>query len=155
MNKKDLVRNMLSLSQALRRKGPSGLALIHTASRNRAMVVLEELLNMGIDADSLSSDARSPLMCACEFSRLEAMRLLYERGARVVSPASGRHDPIIKACERGDKEVLSTLFNMTELKLHWGRTFKSSYLYYPLSTVVEDMTYFHHAAYHSQADVLD
>ena len=150
---RDLVWNLLSLSQALERKGPSGSAPIHIAAGVGNVVVLEELLNMGIDADHLSSDASSPLMYACDNSQLEAMRLLYERGARVAF--SERYDPIGKACERGHKEVLSTLFDMPGLNLHWGRTFKSSYLCYPLSTVVEDMTYFHHAAYHSQADVVD
>ena len=150
--KKDLVRSLLSLSRALGRQGPTGLALIHIASKYGALVVLEELLNMGIDADSLSSDARSPLMYACKESQLEAMRLLYEKGARVA--VSERHDPIMTACGEGHKEILSTLYDMPELRLHWGRTFKSSFIYYPLATVVKDMTYFHHAAYHSQADVL-
>ena len=148
-----LVWNILSLSQALERKGSSGSAPIHIAAEVGNVVVLEELLNMGINADSLSSDSRSPLMYACEASQLEAMRLLYERGARVVF--SEEYDSIRKACESGRKDVLSTLFDMPEFKLHWGSTFKSSYPYYPLSTVVEDMTYFHHAAYHRQADVLD
>ena len=150
---RDVVKNLLSLSQALGRQNPAGQALIHSASGHGNVVVLEELLNKGVDADSLSSEATSPLMYACEYSHLEAMRLLYERGARVA--VSQKHDPIRKACERGHKEVLSTLFNMPELKLQWGKTFKSSYHWYPLGTVVEDMTYFHHAAYHSQADVLD
>ena len=151
--RRDVVRNLLSLSQALGRQKPHGLALIHLASGTGNVVVLEELLNMGVDADSLSSEAKSPLMYACKCSQLEAMRLLYERGARVA--VSQRHDPIRKACERGRKGLLSTLFNMPELKLQWGKTFKSSHLDYPLSTVVENMTYFHHAAYHNQADVLD
>ena len=150
---RDLIRNLLSLSRALGRQGPSGLAPIHIASNHDKVVVLEELLNMGIDADSLSSALKSPLMYACKERRLDSMRLLYERGARVAF--SERHDPIREACERGHKEVLSTLFDMPELKLRWGRTFKSSHLYYPLSTVVDDMTYFHHAAYKNQADVLD
>ena len=150
---RDLLRNLLSLSQTLGRQGPSGFAPIHIAAECGNVVVLEELLNMGIEADSLSSDAKSPLMYACEHSQVEAMRLLYERGARVTF--SGGHDSVRNACERGHKEVLSTLFDMPELKLHWGRTFESVYLQDRSWTVIEGMTYFHHAAYMSQADVLD
>ena len=151
-NTRDLLRNLLSLSRTLGRQGPDGLAHIHIASDHGKLVLLEELLNMGIDPDSLSSDARSPLMYACKGQHLKAMRLLYEKGARVA--CSDKHDTICEACSKGHKDVLSTLFDMPELRLHWGRTFKSSFLYYPLATVVEGMTYFHHAAYHSQADVL-
>ena len=149
---RDLVRDLLSLSQALGRQGPIGLAPIHHASRVGNVVVLEELLNMGIDADSLSSKARSPLMYACTGQKLQAMRLLYERRARVAF--SERHDTLFEACEKGYTEVLSTLFDMSELNLPWGRSFKSWYSGLP-GTVVLDTTYSHHAAYHCQTDVLD
>ena len=147
-----LVSHLLSLSQALERKHSNGSAPIHFAAKVGNVVVLEELLNMGIDADSLSSDARSPLMYACENSELEAMRLLYEKGARVAF--SETHDTLMEACKEGDTEVLSTLFEMSELNLQWGRSFKSTY-FGPHGIVVLGASYFHHAAYHCQADVID
>ena len=107
---------------------------------------------MGIDADSLSSESRSPLMYACKLQRLDTMRLLYERGARVAFSES--HDTLMEACEEGHTKVLSTLFEMPELNLQWRRSFKSTY-FDPWKTVVLDTSYFHHAAYNCRAGVSD
>ncbi len=149
---KALIRTILSSSKNLEKYRPDGLAPAHIAASAGNVEVLEELINMGIKTDCLSSDGRTPLMCACFHRRLRVIRLLYERGARCA--VTEGYDSIGDACLAGHDDVLATLLAMPELKINWFKTFKTSLNMGPEVTVVENMDYFHFASYHGRPSVL-
>ncbi len=149
---KALIRTILSSSKNLEKYRPDGLAPAHIAASAGNVEVLEELISMGIKIDCLSSDGRTPLMCACFHRRLEVIRLLYERGARVA--VTEGYDSLSAACLAGHGDVLATLHAMPELNINWLKTFKTSLNLGPEVTVVENMDYFHFAAYHGRPSVL-
>lgn len=149
---KALMRTILSLSKTLEHLRPDGLAPAHIAASTGNAEVLEELLNMGIKVDCLSTDGRTPLMCACIHRRFEVIRLLYERGARCV--VTEGCDSIKAVCMVGSDDVLSTLFSMPDLNIDWRKTFNVLLDIGPNLTYVENMDYFHYAAYCARASVL-
>jgi len=149
---KTLMRTILSSSKNLETQRPDGLAPAHIAASAGDVEVLEELLTMGIKADCLSSNGKTPLMYACSQRRFEVIRLLYERGARCA--VTERYNALKAACGAGNDDVLATLFAMPELNINWQKTFDVSLNIGPKAIVFENMDYFHYAVFNGRASVL-
>lgn len=76
---------------------------MHIAVRESNWAVFGELLNRGLGADCLDDFTRTPLAETCVANDPEAMRLLYEKGARKIA----NKDPyaLLEAFEDGSKDV--------------------------------------------------
>ena len=122
------------------------LELLHIAVRESNWAVLGELSNRGLDADCLDDLSRTPLVEVCVANDPEAIRLLYEKGARKV--ANKDTYALLAAFEEGCMDVISALSGMPELRIDWRATFRYRLKIPSRTPAIDDATYFHVAAYH-------
>jgi ankyrin repeat protein len=82
-------------------------ALVQAASDGRIEDVTN-LLDHGVDVDSLTPEERSPLWMACHQDNLELVELLLDRGAKPDLP--GQHNtPLMAAAEVTNRKIIAAL----------------------------------------------
>jgi ankyrin repeat protein len=87
-------------------------SVLGTAAQHESPACLQVLLDFKADVDSQDGgDLTTPLMEACESSRVECVRLLLERKANVHLRDKKKKTALLAACKQGSKECLQLLID--------------------------------------------
>ena len=80
-NLEDLKRYIESLGATLKERDEKGATLLHHATANNQIGVMQYLINSGVDLNSVDNDGNTALHLACEKGFINATHILLDAGA--------------------------------------------------------------------------
>ena len=91
-------------------------AVIHNKKSHPEIV--QVLIDAGADIEAKNENGRSPLLLACEVSKLDAVKMLVEAGARVCATDSEGATCLILAAYFGHTETVRYLVGLKEVDVN-------------------------------------
>ena len=105
------ILNYLKEGNDLHLKDERKQTLLHLATRNKARISLQLLLQLGLDPNESDKYKDTPLHIASHMGDLEMVKLLLQYHANPNSRNDKRQTPLHRACFKGTVSVINELVN--------------------------------------------
>ena len=96
-----------TLGYGLNEKGDDGMTLLHSASRQNQVHIMQYLIESGISLNAKNDDGNTALHIAVESGQIEAMNLLLESGADDTILNNKMDAPLHIACRNNNSNVIA------------------------------------------------